>query len=144
MVKIRARIKTGFGELEVEGDTMQEVLETVRALPLLKDGGTVIVNNKFIPPLSVLQGLAECPTKNELMGIIKRKARHVHEIDGIGLAEKAGNVLVMNTVFLGAFLAVPENPIKEESLREVISQRVKASYFDVNFKALQVGKESLL
>jgi len=121
-----------------------EVLEAVRALPLLKDGGTVIVNNKFIPPLSVLQGLAESPTKNELMDTIRRKARHVYEMDGISLAEKAGNVLVMNIVILGAFLAVPENPIKEKSLREAVSQRVKASYLEVNLKALKVGKESLL
>lgn len=120
-----------------------EILEAVRALPLLKDGGTVIVNNKFIPPLSVLQGLAESPTKNELMDTIKRKARHVYEIDGINLAEKVGNVLVMNTVLIGAFLAIPENPIKEKSLREAISYKIKASYLDVNLKALQVGKESL-
>ena len=120
-----------------------EVLEAVRALPLLKEGGTAIVNNKFIPPLSVLQGLAESPTKNELMDTIKRKAKHVYEIDGIGLAEKAGNVLVMSTVFLGAFLSIPENPLKEEFVVEVLSQRVKASYLDVNLKALQVGKGSL-
>lgn len=120
-----------------------EVLEAVRALPLLKDGGTVIVNTKFVPPMSVLQGLAESPTKNELMDIIKRKAKHVYEIDGIGLAEKAGNILVMNTVFLGAFLSIPENPLKEESLKKILSQRVKASYLDVNLKALQVGKGSL-
>ena len=121
-----------------------EILEAVRALPLLKDGGTVIVNKKFIPPLSVLQGLAESPTKKELMNAIKRKTRCAYEIDGISLADKAGNVLVMNTVILGAFLAIPENPIKEESLREAISYKVKASYLDVNLKALQVGKESLL
>jgi len=120
-----------------------EVLEAVRALPLLKDGGTVIVNTKFIPPLSVLQGLAESPTKNELMEAIKRKAERVYEIDGIGLAEKAGNVLAMNTVLLGAFLSIPENPLKEEFVVEVLSQRVKASYLDVNLKALQVGKGSL-
>jgi len=121
-----------------------EILEAVRALPLLKDRGTAIVNNKFIPPLTVLQGLAESPTKNDLMGAIKRKAQPAYEIDGIDLADKAGNVLVMNTVLLGAFLALPENPVKEESLREAISSRVKASYVDVNLKALQVGKESLL
>lgn len=121
-----------------------EVLEAVRALALLKDGGTVIVNNRFIPPLSVLQGLAESPTKNELMDTIRRKARHVYEIDGINLADKAGNVLVMNIVLLGAFLAIPENPIKEKTLREAMSRKVKASYLNVNLKALQIGKESLL
>lgn len=120
-----------------------EVLEAVRALPMLKDGGTVIVNNKFIPPLSVLQGLVESPTKNELIATLKSRASHVYEVDGIGLAEKAGNALAMSTIFLGAFLAIPENPLKEASVKKVLSQKVKASYLDVNLKALQVGKASL-
>jgi indolepyruvate ferredoxin oxidoreductase beta subunit len=121
-----------------------EILETARALPLLKDKGKVIVNTKFIPPASVLQGLAKPPDLGEIMNSIRRKALYVYEIDGMSLAITAGDILVVNTVLLGALLTIPENPVRESSIRKAISQRLKASYLEVNYKALQLGKRWVL
>ena len=36
----------------------------------------------------------------------------VHEVDGVGIAEKLGNMLVVNTILLGALSALPEMPVK--------------------------------
>ena len=36
----------------------------------------------------------------------------VHEVDGAGIAEKLGNLLVVNTILLGALSALPEVPVK--------------------------------
>jgi len=120
-----------------------EIIESARALPLLKDRGTVIMNMKLIPPTTVLQGLAECPKIDDIMNAIREKALHVYEINGTELANKAGNPLVMNTILLGALSAIPENPVSEESLEKAISHRLKAKYLDVNLKALKIGKESI-
>lgn len=120
-----------------------EILESVRALSLLKDKGTVVMNTRFIPPAPVLQGLAESPNIDELVNVIRRKAFHVYETDGISLAGKAGNTLVMNTVLLGALSAIPENPVREESLRKAMSHRFKEKYLNVNLKALQLGRKSI-
>ena len=89
-----------------------EILETARALPMLKKDGNVIVNMKYIPPSCVASGVKPKKTE-ELMQILRSKAK-VHEVDGIGIAEKLGNLLVVNTILLGALSALPEIPVKQE------------------------------
>jgi len=121
-----------------------EILESVRALPMLKEKGKVIVNMKFIPPASFFQGLAKPPAIDEMINIIRDKALHLFKIDGTSLAIEAGNALAMNTVLLGALLAATNNPIREDSLREAISYKLESKYLDTNFKALQLGRKCVL
>lgn len=102
------------------------------------------MNNTVIPPASVLQGLARPPNIGEIINSIKRKALYVYEIDGMSLAITAGDILVVNTVLLGALLTIPENPVREASLRNALSQRLKTSYLEVNYKAFQLGKRCIL
>jgi indolepyruvate ferredoxin oxidoreductase beta subunit len=88
-----------------------EVLETARALPMLKPKGTVVVNTKYIPPYAALVCSAKPLSQEQLLSMIKAKARAVYEVDGIDIAKKLGNMLVVNTVLLGALSALPENPV---------------------------------
>ncbi len=119
-----------------------EILETARALPMLKRWGNVVVNMKYIQPCSL--GSNVKPKKEEeLMQILREKAT-VHEINGAGLAEKLGNILVVNTILLGALSALPEVPVKAESFKQAIAGRLKEKYIDVNIKAFQVGRDSVL
>jgi indolepyruvate ferredoxin oxidoreductase, beta subunit len=119
-----------------------EVLETARALPMLKKQGTVIVNMKYIPPNCMASGAK--PKKTEdLMALLRAKAL-VHEVDGAGIAEKLGNMLVVNTVLLGALSALPEIPLKVESFHQAIAGRLKEKYINLNLKAFQLGRESVL
>jgi indolepyruvate ferredoxin oxidoreductase beta subunit len=121
-----------------------EVLETARALPMLKKKGTVVMNTKYIPPNFAFQGSAVKPTKiNDLVGMIRKKALKVHEIDAIDIATKLGNLLVVNTVLLGALSALPENPVKLESYKKAVATRLKEKYVDLNLKAFQLGRESV-
>lgn len=118
-----------------------EVLETARALPMLKRNGDVIVNMKYIPP-SAPSGVK--PKKmEELMQLLRLKAK-VHEVDGIGLAQKLGNLLVVNTILLGALSALPEVPVKQESFQQAIAGKIKEKYINLNLKAFQLGRESVL
>ena len=119
-----------------------EVLETARALPMLKRRGDVVVNMKYIQPC--LLGTNIKPKKEEeLMQILREKAR-VHEVDGVGLAEKLGNMLVVNTILLGALSALPEVPVKAESFKQAIAGRLKEKYINMNLKAFQLGRDSVL
>jgi indolepyruvate ferredoxin oxidoreductase beta subunit len=121
-----------------------EVLETARALPMLKKKGTVVMNTKYIPPHFAFQGAAAKPMKiDDLVSMIRKKALKVHEIDAIGIATELGNPIVVNTVLLGALSALPENPIKEETLKKAICERLKEKYHSINLKAFQLGRESL-
>jgi indolepyruvate ferredoxin oxidoreductase beta subunit len=119
-----------------------EILETARALPMLKRDGDVIVNMKYIPPSCVPSGVKSKKT-GELMQLLKSKAR-VHEVDGIGIADKLGNLLVVNTVLLGALSALPEIPVKEEAFKQAIAARLREKYVNLNIKAFQLGRETVL
>jgi len=119
-----------------------EILETARALPMLKKGGTVIVNMKYIPPNCMIIGTKPKKIK-DLLSLLKARAL-VHEVDGVGIAEKLGNMLVVNTVLLGALSALPEIPVKVESFQQAIAGRLKEKYISLNLKAFQLGRDSVL
>jgi indolepyruvate ferredoxin oxidoreductase, beta subunit len=68
----------------------------------------------------------------------------VYEVDGVGIAEKLGNLLVVNTILLGALSALPEIPVKLESFQQAIAGRLKSKYINLNLKAFQLGRESVL
>lgn len=121
-----------------------EILEAARALPMLKTKGTVVVNTKYIPPNSALQGSAKPLAPSDLMALIRKKAKDVFEVDGIGIANKLGNPLVVNTVLLGAVSALAENPVKKDSFQQAISSRLKEKYIKLNLEAFNLGRENVL
>jgi indolepyruvate ferredoxin oxidoreductase beta subunit len=120
-----------------------EMLETARAMPMLKPKGTVVVNTKYIPPNAASACSAKPLSQEQLLSMIRAKARAVYEVDGIGIAKKLGNMLVVNTVLLGALSALPENPVKKASLKKAMASRLKEKYVEVNLKAFQLGMKSV-
>ena len=120
-----------------------EMLETARSMPMLNPNGTVVVNTKYIPPNVAVDCSAKSLSGEQLLRIIRESARIVHEVDGIGMALKLGNPLVVNTILLGALSALPENPVKKESYEKAIAGRFKEKYVKVNLQAFQLGRESV-
>ncbi len=119
-----------------------EVLETARSLPMIKRNGTVIVNTKLIQP-SCLPSSIKPKSMQELMDLLRTKAL-VYEVDGIEIAEKLGNLLVVNTILLGALSALPDIPVKVESFQQAIAGKLKERYINLNLKAFKLGRESVL
>jgi indolepyruvate ferredoxin oxidoreductase beta subunit len=120
-----------------------EILETTRTLHMLKPNGTIILNTKHIPPTN--------PTKNnkpktpqELLNTIKTHTQTVHEVDGSGIAKQIGNNLVVNTVLLGALSALPNMPIKQESLKKAMTNKLKEKYLQINLQSFELGRQSVL
>jgi indolepyruvate ferredoxin oxidoreductase beta subunit len=107
-----------------------EMLETARVLPMLKKNGTVVVNTKYIPPNTMCDNSSEPLTQEQLLSTIK-------------IATELGNVLVVNTILLGALSALPENPVKVESYKKAIAARLKEKYVNLNLKAFRLGRESV-
>ena len=119
-----------------------EMLEAARVLPILKKNGTVILNTKYIPPSTSI-GSSSAFNDEKILGIIKDRAHKVYEIDGIGIANKLGNLLVVNTVLLGAISGIPENPVSKESLETAIAGRLKQKYVALNLEAFKIGREQV-
>jgi indolepyruvate ferredoxin oxidoreductase, beta subunit len=119
-----------------------EILETARALPMLKKEGNVVVNMKYIQP-SCSGSSVKLKKTDELMAILRSRAI-VHEVDGIDIAQKLGNLLVVNTILLGALSALPDCPVKQEAFQQAIASRIKEKYVNLNLKAFELGRKSVL
>ncbi len=117
-----------------------EMLEAARVLPMMKKNGTVIVNTKYIPPSTSIGSLSDF-NSDKILRIIKERAHKVFEVDGIGIAKKLGNTLVVNTILLGALSGIPENPVTKQSIEQAIAGRLKEKYVSLNLKAFKIGSE---
>jgi indolepyruvate ferredoxin oxidoreductase, beta subunit len=115
-----------------------EMLEAARVLPMLKKDGTVIVNTKYIPPST---SAGATLSHEKILGIIRDRGPKVYEIDGIGIANNLGNIMVVNTILLGALSGVPDNPVTKESLEKAIAGRLKEKYVTLNLEAFKMGRE---
>lgn len=120
-----------------------ELLEAARVLPMLSKTGTVIVNTKYIPP-STSAALASGLTDEKILEMVRARAHKVYEVDGLGIATKLGNTLVVNTVLLGALSAIPQNLVKPESLERAIAGRLKQKYIELNLKAFKMGRKQVV
>lgn len=69
MGRIQVQIKAPFGEIVVEGDTPQEILETLRAMPpqfMSEIDG--LISTKLTPPMKMqLQGIMEFTTEGPII-----------------------------------------------------------------------------
>lgn len=119
-----------------------EMLEAARVLPMLKKTGTMILNTKYITP-STSTARSSKLNDEKILELIRDRTQKVYEIDGVGIANNLGNILVVNTILLGAISAIPENPVTEESLRKAIADRLKQKYVALNLEAFQIGREQV-
>jgi indolepyruvate ferredoxin oxidoreductase, beta subunit len=118
-----------------------EMLETTRTLPMLKPHGTIVMNEKYIPPTTVLDGSANPIKTKDLLETIKEKAGKVYVIDADKIANQLGNPMMANTVLLGALSTLQENPVTTAALKKAITSRLKEKYIDLNLRAFQKGRE---
>ena len=119
-----------------------ELLEAARVLPMLKKNGTVIVNTKYIQPSTSAAASADLNAE-KILDIIRARAQKVYDVDGLGIATKLGNILVVNTVLLGALSAIPENLVTPGSLETAISGRLKQKYVELNLNAFKKGRKQV-
>lgn len=124
---------------EGEGDILFgfELMETVRSLPLLKPGGSVVANDLRISPPSVLMGQEVYP--EGLAERIKAQFPDFLLLDGQKMASDAGNARAANTVLLGAISKRLQ--IGEQYWIKALEKMVPAKALEVNKRAFQMGRE---
>ncbi len=81
MAKIRAHIKTGFGELEIEGESPQELLEMLKNMtPEFLNEMSEVVSVKLVPPVNAqLEGIIELTTEGPVI-TTREKISHYEAI----------------------------------------------------------------
>lgn len=114
-----------------------EMLEAYRALPFLKKGGKIIVNNQQIDPMPVITGAAQYPAE------IEQKISGCCDaifVDALKLAREAGNTKAVNVVLIG--LMAKNSEIEYEKWVETIKTTVPEKFLEVNLKAFDLGYNS--
>ena len=111
-----------------------ELLEAYRALPWLKKGGKMIVNDQRINPMPVITGAASYPSD-----IADKLAAQVDltAVDALALATEAGNIKAVNVVLIGVMAKSTSIPYEEWV--ETIKATVPAKFLEVNLKAFDLG-----
>jgi len=102
MVKIRARIKTGFGELEVEGDSTQEVLEALKGLSseFVSEVSEVVSSRVVTPVRAQLEGIVELTTEGPVVTTRERLSHY----EAIGLVLYASERKTSTATLIGQLL----------------------------------------
>ncbi len=116
-----------------------EQLEALRWAYYLKEGGKILVNDQQIMPMPVITGAVEYPE-----GIYAKLAKAGKEaivVDGLGLAEEAGNTKAVNVVMIGALCAI--EGVDYDVALEAVRRSVPAKLLSVNEKALELGYKSV-
>ena len=116
-----------------------ERLETLRNVHCLKAGGTIIYNSMRINPSTVAAGVAEYP--GDVPEQILAFGEKTFLVDGLGLAEQAGNARSSNVVMVGAvssFLPLPES-LWEAKIKELLPPKL----VDLNLKAFHLGRAAV-
>lgn len=111
-----------------------ERLEALRALPYLKKGGTMIVNDRAIDPMPVITGAAEYPA-----GIIDelKKYAQVISLDALTVAEEAGSAKAVNVVLIGVLAGSTDIP--RDAWIDALKATVPPKFLEINLKAFDAG-----
>jgi indolepyruvate ferredoxin oxidoreductase beta subunit len=114
-----------------------EKSEALRALPYLKEGGHLIVNDYEIHPVPVLIGLEKYP--EGVNAVLKDTVENTVIVKAAEIAKELGNMKAQNVVLLGALLKALD--IKEVNWEEVVASLVPIKAIELNKKALVAGME---
>ena len=111
-----------------------ERLEALRALPFLKKGGRMIVNDRAIDPMPVITGACEYPSG--IIETLKANADTV-SLDALSLAAAAGSAKAVNVVLIGVLAKSTDIPY--DAWVEAVKSTVPAKFLEINLKAFDAG-----
>ncbi len=115
-----------------------EILETLRTLKYLRNGGAVIANEQEIHPTPVLLGKAEYPSNAK--DVILARTKTVLFIKALDIAKALGNPKAVNTVLLGALSRHLEK-VGEKAWEDALRRHVKNAFLNVNLEAFRAGRD---
>ncbi len=118
-----------------------EKMEAARYVALLAPGGTVIINDFAIEPITVITGGAHYPGDAAIEAAFTDAGHRLVWIHGARVAEDLGNKFVANVVLLGALSTMLGLP--EADWAAVLDRRVKAAHLEINHRAFAAGRAEM-
>ena len=134
-------IQEGTADILVSFDKV----EALRNSGILAKGGTALVNDLYLVPVTVSSGQQKTP--DDLDGQVRKTfGKSLILVDAMKVAtEEVGNARTMNMVLAGALSALC--PFKEELWIQAMTEMLsgpKAKLLDVNKKAFALGRAAAL
>ena len=111
--------------------------ETVRQLPYLKKGGTIVLSKTPVMPVSAMIGQASYQADQ----MIAYLQEHVHDlviVDADEAARKLGSAKALNVVLLGAAVRSGTLGLTMEDMKKAIKAKVPTRFIALNEKALEL------
>ena len=125
-----------FGEAEADVVISFEKSEAVRALPMLKAGGTLITDDYEIYSVPVLTGASTYPF--DALDQLRKMVPNTIVIEAFRTAEKLGNSRCQNIVLLGK-LVKTMGLDKTVDWRSLVASNVPERTVDINLRAYETG-----
>lgn len=125
-------IGAGGADIEVSF----ELMEALRYLPYLNPRSRVIVNTQKILPPSVATGLQKYP--EGVIETLRQRGLEVFPVDAFEIAARVGELRTANMVLVGALSSFL--PVDADIFLDVIRERVKKGFVDVNVEAFRQGR----
>lgn len=116
-----------------------ERLEAARWAPYLREGGTLILNDRPISPMPVITGAMEYP--ENIVEKLRSKGIKLIAADALSLAEQAGSPKSVNVVLIGVLSALADFP--EDVWLRALEKCVKPRFLELNKKAFALGRDSV-
>jgi indolepyruvate ferredoxin oxidoreductase beta subunit len=130
-----------IGQGEADYLLALEKLEALRYVGMLRAGGTAVVGDLGILPLSVSSGDDIYPDDEQVQRALSQVTDDYHFIPSIRLAEELGNARAHNVVLLGA-LSTFLDDVSPVLWLQSIEERVPKRFIELNRRAFQAGREA--
>lgn len=115
-----------------------EWLETLRRISYVHPGGTILVNDCRLDPISVSSGEGEYPPRENILSRLKKAAKNVVVIPGLQTALDLKEARVLNIVMMGALAGLLKGDGK--AWEEGVQRRVPKKFLDLNLEAYRRGR----
>lgn len=120
-----------------------EPAEALRNCEYLKKKGLAIINKDIVNPPEAILGQVGYPPLENLLEPLEAKAKNFYTFNATDLSKKAGSVLTMNIVMLGALVEKGTPPFTRETLKNTIEEEVPGKTIKTNLKAYNLGMQAL-
>ena len=112
-----------------------EPAETVRMLPFLKKGGTVISSADPVMPVSAMIGASAYPL-TEILAYLQENVPDLTLVDSRKAAFDLGSAKCLNVVLLGAALKTGRIGVSKENVLTALKETLPEKLHPLNIKAL--------
>jgi indolepyruvate ferredoxin oxidoreductase beta subunit len=128
-------IEPGTADIEVAF----ELIESVRYLPYLNPGSSVIVNTQKILPPPVTTGIAAYP--EDALEQLRRRKLSVFPVDAFSIARSIGETRAVNMVLVGALSTLL--PFETSLFLRTIDERIPEKIRELNRQAFLQGQKAI-